>query len=137
MLDLKADFASRVKQRLQEEDIIWFTTVNARGIPNSNPVWFYWDGEFIIVFSQPDSHRVRNIRRNPSVSLHLQGVDGLGNHVIVINGEASLRPGNDTIPQGYWDKYVKFLPGSNLTADEMLRDYSVEIRVKPSRVRGE
>ena len=136
MLELDPEFASRAKKRLQEEDVIWFTTVNPRGIPSSNPVWFYWDGEFIIVFSQPGSYRVRNIRSNPNVSLHLQGVDGLGNNVIIINGTASLKPGNSTIPSGYWDKYTKFLPGSNLTAEEMLRDYSVEIRVKPLRIRG-
>ena len=137
MLQLNRDFGARVEKRLQEEEIIWFTTVSPRGIPSSNPVWFYWDGELIIVFSQPESHRVRNIQGNPNVSLHLQGVDGLGNNVIVVNGRAVLKPNNKSIPPGYWDKYTKLLAGSNLTAVGMLRDYSVEIRVEPLRIRGE
>lgn len=136
MLDLKPDFAARVKKRLQEEDIIWFTTVSPRGIPSSNPVWFYWDGVTIVVFSQPASYRVRNIGSNPNVSLHLQGVDGLGNNVVIIEGQAALRPDNKSIPPGYWAKYTKFLKGSSLTAEEMLRDYSVEIRIQPLKIRG-
>lgn len=135
MLDLNTESGARLNKRLQADEIIWFTTVNARGAPIPNPVWFYWDGEFIVVYSQPESHRVRNIRKNPLVALNLQGVDGLGNNVLVIHGEAKLKPGNQNIPRVYWDKYAKFL--RDMTAEEMVRDYSVEIRVKPTRVRME
>jgi hypothetical protein len=68
-------------------------------------VWFLWDGEAILVFSEPTSFRVRNIKNNPHVALTLQGVDGLGNNVVIINGEAELRPGNRAIPDAYWQKY--------------------------------
>ena len=134
MLDLNTDLGARLNERLQQEDIIWFTTVSPDGRPLPNPVWFDWDGEAITVYSQPESHRVHNIQRNPRVSLHLQGVDGLGNNVVIIQGEATLRPGNPVIPARYWDKYTKFL--QTMTADEMTREYSVEIRVVPLKVRG-
>jgi PPOX class probable F420-dependent enzyme len=135
MLDLNTELGARLNERLQQDDIIWFTTVSLGGRPVPNPVWFDWDGETIAVYSQPKSHRVRNIQRNPNVALHLQGVDGLGNNVAIIQGEAVLRPGNRTIPARYWDKYAKFL--QSMTADEMTREYSVEIRVKPLKVRAE
>lgn len=135
MLDITTELGARVNQRLKQEDIIWFTTVSPSGRPVPNPVWFDWDGEAITVYSQPESHRVRNIQRNPNVALHLQGVDGLGHNVVIIQGEAVLRPGNPTIPARYWDKYSKFL--QEMTAEEMTREYSVEIRVKPLRVRAE
>jgi PPOX class probable F420-dependent enzyme len=134
MLDLDAKLRALVDKRLKDEAIIWFTTVSPSGTPTPNPVWFYWDGEQIIVYSQPTSYRVRNIRRNPRVALTMQGVDGLGNNVLIINGEASLRPGIKTIPAAYWDKYTKFL--QEMTQEEMTRDYSVEIRVKPTRIRA-
>jgi PPOX class probable F420-dependent enzyme len=124
-----------VLHRLQQEEIVWFTTVSPKDMPTPNPVWFLWDGECIIVFSQPESFRVRNIKRNPQVALTLQGVDGLGNNVVIVNGEAELRPGNRTIPPEYWEKYQRLL--QTMTPDEMTASYSVEIRVRPTRVRTE
>ncbi len=135
MLDLESKFRRQVDRRLREEVVIWFTTVTPRGAPVSNPVWFYWDGEDIIVYSQPGSHRVRNLKLNPRVSLNLQGVDALGSHVLIIQGEAKLTPDNRTIPPVYWGKYRKFLQTMN--EEQMVADYSVEIRVKPLRVRVE
>jgi PPOX class probable F420-dependent enzyme len=135
MLDLDADLRVIVDQRLKDEAILWFTTVSPSGVPTPNPVWFYWDGEHIIVFSQPASYRVRNIKHTPHVALTLQGVDGLGNNVLIINGEATLTPGVKAIPATYWDKYTQYL--QQMTQEEMTRDYSVEIRVRPTKIRAE
>ncbi len=135
MLDINGSARDQLVKRLKEEAIIWFTTVTPRGAPVSNPVWFYWDGEDIIVYSQPDSHRVHNLQLNPKVSLNLQGVDGLGNNVVILQGEARLKPGNRGVPAGYWEKYRKFLQTMN--EEQMIAEYSVEIRVKPLKVRIE
>ncbi len=135
MLDLSSKLRAQVQKRLSEELIIWFTSVTPRGAPITNPVWFYWDGEDIIVYSQPGSHRVHNLQSNPKVSLNLQGVDGLGNNVLIIQGEARMRPGNQTVPPGYWDKYRKLL--NTMNEEQMIAEYSVEIRVKPLKLRAE
>jgi PPOX class probable F420-dependent enzyme len=135
MSDLNIVLSAEITKRLQEEDIIWFTTVNPKGIPTPNPVWFYWDGEYIIVYSQPESFRVRNIKNNPHVALTLQGVDGIGNNVVIINGEAELHPNNQTIPAAYWKKYTKLL--QHMTPEEMTASYNVEIRVKAAKIRAE
>jgi len=133
MPDQADGLSAEVLQRLQDEEIIWFTTVSPRGVPVPNPVWFYWDGEYVLVYSEPTSFRVRNIQGNPQVALTLQGVDGLGNNVVIINGEAELRPGNENIPEGYWKKFKKHL--RDMSPVEMTAAYNVEIRVKPARVR--
>lgn len=119
--------------RLQQEEIIWFTTVSPASVPTPNPVWFVWEGDCIVVYSQPQSFRVRNIKLNPQVALTLQGVDGLGNHVVIINGTAQLRPHNQSIPPAYWKKYERLL--QDMSPAEMTASYNVEIRVKPSRIR--
>jgi PPOX class probable F420-dependent enzyme len=137
MLDFNTDFGQRLKKHLDHDEIIWFTCVSPMGAPSPNPVWFYWDGEAIIVFSQPASFRVRNLNRNPQVALNFVGSDPHGEEVMVIIGEASLKPGNQVIPAGYWAKYEKLLPGIGTTVEGMIRDYSVEIRVTPTRARGE
>jgi PPOX class probable F420-dependent enzyme len=125
----------KVALRLQSEDIIWFTTVSPKGIPSPNPVWFHWDGEYIVVYSEPTSFRVRNIRSNPNVALTLQSVDVQGNNVVIINGRAEMHPGNRVIPEAYWKKYRKHL--RDMTPEQMAAAYSVEIRVRPSRIRAE
>ncbi len=135
MLDLNSRVREQVIKRLNEEVIIWFTTVTPGGAPVSNPVWFYWDGTDIVVYSQPGSRRVHNLRSNPKVSLNLQGVDGLGNNVVIIQGEARLSPGNRSIPPQYWGKYRKLL--NTMSEEQMIAEYSVEIRIKPLKVRLE
>lgn len=125
--------SSELVQRLQSEEIIWFTTVSPAGVPTPNPVWFYWDGECIRVYSEPHSFRVRNLRNNPHVALTLQGVDGLGNNVAIINGLAELHPDNTSIPEGYWKKYRGLL--QNDTPEGMTSSYNVEIRVRLTKIR--
>lgn len=137
MLDLKTEFGVRVNKRLMEDEVIWFTTVSHKGTPTPNPLWFYWDGEIIVVYSQPESYRVRNIKHNPKVSLNLEGADVLGNNVIIINGEASLYPDCTKIYPGYLEKYIHLESSLSMKIDEMIAAYSVEIRVKPLKVRGE
>ncbi len=135
MLDLNSKAREELGKRLRDEPIIWFTTVTPRGAPVSNPVWFYWDGEDLVVYSQPGSRRVHNLEKNPKVSLNLQGVDIVGNNVVIIQGEARLKPDNRTVPPAYWDKYRKFL--TSMTEEQMIADYSVEIRVRPRKIRLE
>ncbi len=135
MLELNRQARDLVTKRLQEETVIWFTSVTPRGAPVSNPVWFYWDGDDIVVYSQPGSHRVHNLQTNPKVSLNLQGVDSMGNNVVIIQGEAKLKPGNRAIPEAYWAKYRGLL--TSMSEEQMIAEYSVEIRVKLKRVRLE
>jgi PPOX class probable F420-dependent enzyme len=135
MLDLDAKIRAQVDKRLRDEVIVWFTTVSPSGVPTPNPVWFLWDGEHITVYSQPSSYRVRNIKQNSNVALTLQGVDATGHNVLIVSGEAILQPGIKAIPSAYWDKYAKYM--EEMTQEEMTREYSVEIRIAPTKIRVE
>ncbi len=48
----------------------WLTTVHPDGQPQSVPLWFLWNGETFLVYSQPGSQKLRNIGRNPRVDLN-------------------------------------------------------------------
>jgi len=135
MSDPTTSLSPEIARRLREEEIIWFTSVSPKGVPSSNPVWFYWDEECIIVYSEPTSFRVRNLKSNPHVALALQGVDGLGNNVLTLNGEAELHPNNKVIPDAYWKKYRRLLQHD--TPEGMTASYNVQIRVKLTRIRTE
>lgn len=88
-LDTGTDFGRRTERRLRGEYLVWLTTVRADGLPQPSPVWFLWDGETVLIYSEPDKQKLRNIERNPKVSLHFDG-DGRGGNIVVIAGEARV-----------------------------------------------
>jgi len=136
MFDLSTEFGQRVNKQLQEEEVIWLTTVSPAGIAQPNPVWFYWDGQTIIIYSQPESYRIRNIRQNPRVTLNLQGADVMGNNVVVIQGSAYLNEHYTQPHPGYAEKYIQYLPGMGITYEQLVASYSVEIIFSPTSLRG-
>jgi len=133
MIDPTTEFGKQVMQRLRMEEVIWLTTVTPKGAPQPNPVWFYWDEKSIIIYSQPGSFRIRNIEHNPRVSLNFQGVDVMGNDVVVLMGNARLRYGYSAPHPGFEEKYTKYLPQMSLTFEQLVANYSVEITVEPTR----
>jgi PPOX class probable F420-dependent enzyme len=136
VIDLTTDFGKQANRRLQDEEVIWLTTVTPAGVPQPNPIWFYWDGESVILYSQPNSFRIRNIQNNPNVTLNLQGADALGNNVVVIQGEAQLNHKYEKPHLEYERKYIKYLPEMNMTSEQLAAEFSVEITIKPTRLRG-
>lgn len=40
MIDFTTQLGERLHQRLQEDFVIWLTTVDASGFPQPRPVWF-------------------------------------------------------------------------------------------------
>jgi PPOX class probable F420-dependent enzyme len=111
-------------------------TVTERGAPQPSPVWFLWDGESFLIYSQPGTPKLRNIAANPRVALHLN-TDGAGDDVIIVSGRAeqSDDPPGDQVP-AYVEKYLGLIEGNNWTAASFAADYSVPIRIAPIRVHG-
>ena len=136
-LDTHTPFGARVVKRLQDEQVIWLTTVRPDGIPQPNPVWFLWDGETILIYSQPGAKKVSHIRQNPRVALNFNTEES-GDDVVVITGVARIDP--DALPvnrnAAYLKKYTQGIFDTNSTPDRMSQDYSTIIRVTPRHLRG-
>ena len=60
MIDTNTDEGARAAGRLQDEIVIWLTTVSPDGRPQTSPVWFAWDDETFLVYSMPRSAKVPN-----------------------------------------------------------------------------
>ena len=137
MLEESSEFGRRAARRLREERLAWLTTVSPQGMPQPVPVWFLWDGDAsILLYSRPDKPKLRNIGRNPRVSLHLDG-NGQGGDVVVCLGEASVSndPPSDRVPE-YVEKYAAFIERNRWTPESFAADYSVPLRIAISRIRG-
>jgi PPOX class probable F420-dependent enzyme len=100
------------------------------------PVWFLWEGDTFLVYSRPDTAKLRNIERNPRVALHLDG-NGRGGDIVVVAGEASLSgdPPADQVP-AYVEKYAELIDRNGWTPHTFASDYSVPIRIAVRRIRG-
>ncbi|HEY4383704.1 MAG TPA: pyridoxamine 5'-phosphate oxidase family protein, partial [Ktedonobacteraceae bacterium] len=64
LLDLTKERDAHINQRLQNDLIVWLTSVRPDGRPHSVAVWFLWDGEAFLLFSRPINQKVRNIQHN-------------------------------------------------------------------------
>jgi PPOX class probable F420-dependent enzyme len=124
------------EERLRDHVTIWFTTVTPEGQPQSTPVWFLWDGSTFLVYSRPGTPKLENVTANPKVSLHLDG-DAAGNDVVTFEGTAEIlrdQPPADQVP-GYVEKYRGPIQDLGWTAESFAADYSVPLRVTPTRDR--
>ena len=136
-IDVTTDFGKRVERRLREETIVWLTTVRRDGTPQPTPVWFLWDGETILMYSQPNQQKERNIARSPKVSLNFDG-NGRGGDIIVLTGEARIVPDAPLatdVPE-YVAKYAEGIKGIGMTPESMAQAFSVAIRITPTDVHG-
>jgi PPOX class probable F420-dependent enzyme len=135
--DPSTPFGQQVATRLREDLIGWLTTIGADGTPQPNPVWFFWDGEHILVYNQPSARRLVNIQRNPRVSFHLNSTDN-GESIVVISGEAEQfsAPLASEVPE-YVEKYRQLAIEDDFgDLENMARQYSVALRIRPLKVRG-
>ncbi len=130
------EISEGLQQRLQSEQVLWLTTVRPDGTPQPAPVWFLWEGGTFLIFSQPGSKRIRNLRQNAKVALNLN-TDEYGGKVAVFWGEASIEEGASKVDQvaAYVEKYRQGLVDINSTPESMAKEYSLAIRVTPVRVR--
>ena len=125
---------AHVEERLRTEPIIWLSSVRADGRPHLVPVWFYWDGSMVLIFSQPNNQKIRNIQRNPNVMLALEAKDG-GDDVVLFEGKAELLSQStaQVVPSGYEQKYAVGIKGLGMTTEQMAASYSQPIRITPIR----
>ncbi|HEX2035830.1 MAG TPA: TIGR03667 family PPOX class F420-dependent oxidoreductase [Chloroflexota bacterium] len=137
MLNLDSDLGRRAERRLREELVIWLVTAGRDGQPQPSPLWFLWDNGSVLIRSQPDTPKVRNIAANPKVALHFDS-DSKGGNVVVLTGTAEVLPEGFSVAQreAYIEKYREDIQDNDMTPDEMLQEYSVTLRVTPTRLRG-
>ena len=99
--------ATRIRGFLEREPVVWLSTVRPDGGPHLVPIWFWWDGEALLVFSKPGAQKVRNLRAHPSVMLALGDAED-DFDVGLLRGRAELldTPTREVLPAEHLDKYA-------------------------------
>jgi PPOX class probable F420-dependent enzyme len=134
LFDTTTEVGKRAEARLKEEEITWMTTVRSDGQPQTVPVWFLWDDDGFLIYSQPNRQKLKNISRNPHVGLNLNSNEQ-GNDVVRLEGTASIdedAPLSSEIAP-YVEKYRESIARIGYDVEGFARAYSVAVRVRPER----
>ena len=137
MLDVTTEWGQHAEQRLRTNIIGWLTTVGSDGRPYTVPVWFLWDGNAVLIFSQPQKQKIRNLRKNARVTLALDDTKQ-GEDVVIVEGTAEVLDTPDisaTLP-AYVVKYGEMMKDMGSTPESMAADFSVGIRVTPTKFKS-
>ncbi|MFI6901781.1 nitroreductase/quinone reductase family protein [Nonomuraea sp. NPDC050394] len=133
------------ERRLHDQTVIWLTTVSPDGQPQTSPVGYVWDGATFLILSNPGTPKVRNLRDNPKVTLHLDLDREAEEHsVLTIEGVAEVTPAPPGAPaplsgreiSAYLDKHLESMRWAGLTPEETFAGFSTVIRVTPTRARS-
>jgi len=138
MIDLTSTFGQAVKEHLKNQYVIWLTTVDSHLAPQPRPVWFIWEEESFLIFSQAKAYKVAHIKKNPTVALHFNTDETGDKHVMVFVGEASIDkncPPADKVSE-YFEKYKQGISDLNMTPEGFSDEYCIAIRIKPTEIRG-
>jgi PPOX class probable F420-dependent enzyme len=129
---------ARALARLGSEQVAWFGTIGRDGYPHAVPIWFLWRDGKALILSEPQTAKVRNLRENDRVMLHLEaGADG--EQLLVLRGTAAISPDPatawvDRIGAEYAAKYDAWMQRLELPMATMAERYSVVIEVTPHKL---
>ncbi len=136
MLDLSDPRQAGIAERLRLEEFAYLTTVRPDNSPHTVPVCCIWDGKTVLIFSPPNTVKIRNINQNPQVSLALDSF-GQRNVPVVVEGIAAIvdEPGVDFMMPANVKKYTALAERVGVTFENMAGIYTVALRITPTRIR--
>jgi PPOX class probable F420-dependent enzyme len=129
------ELSDQTRRRIDEEHVIWLTTVTASGRPTPRPVWFVWDEDAFLIYSEPDTAKVAHVRAGrAAVSLNFNTDPG-GGDVVVIAGHAEVL--DDVVPPTslatYLEKYADGITSIGMDRTTFDATYHVALRVTPEQ----
>ena len=136
VIDPETEKGARADARLRSDEVAWLITVAKDGTPVPTPVWFWWDGDAILVYSQRDKPKLRHIAANPRVAFVLR-TDELGDEITVVTGDAVIDPSAPSADQlpGYAEKYGALIARLGADPASFAGEYAVPVRITPTKLR--
>ena len=124
-----------VQQYLATKDIVLLATIRADGSPLITPMWFLHDLSTLSLISVENSHKVRNLRRDPR--LHIIAESGTRGDIkgVSVRGRAQFLPDSEerrALATRLLDKYHPHL--ERLWSGRAMPPNRVMFRVTPEQV---
>jgi PPOX class probable F420-dependent enzyme len=106
-------------------------TINPDGSPQNSPVWIEYDGTHVLVNSEEKRRKVKNVKRNPNVSISVQKSDNPYSY-LEIRGKVV-----DVTREGAFediDRLAKKYMGQDKYPYNQPDDQRVILKIEPTRV---
>ncbi|MCL4529699.1 MAG: TIGR03667 family PPOX class F420-dependent oxidoreductase [Chloroflexi bacterium] len=137
MVDFSSELGKQTLGRLENEAVIWLTTVTPSGTPQPRPVWFIWKDNKVIVYSKPHSKKIAHLKNNPNVALNFNMQSAEDDFQVLI-GSAVID--SSPVPvleeKEYMTKYADGIRNIDMTPQSFSQAYNVRIEITPTRLRG-
>ena len=118
---------------LRRTRVGWLGTSHAEGTPHLVPVWFYWDGAAITVYSKRNAKKVRNLEQVPNVAFAVEPRAGRMCSVL-IEGRAEIQPNSESMMPGFRRKYGPAIRRAGIPLSSFAETYPQAIRITPERI---
>ena len=111
---------------LDGKDVVVLATLTPSGSPLAMPMWFVHDEHSLVMVSAPGLAKIRNLQRDPRVSVVAEGGDRAAPHGLVLTGSViffdgqnryfsqQLVPANDRF-KGLAKRFVAMQEGKGAT----------------------
>ena len=137
-IDTSTEFGAKTARRVEEDKLAWLTTIDSKGTPQPNPVWFLWDDGSFVIFSKANQAKLKNIARSGRVSFNFEATAD-EEQITIFTGHAE-QVDRASIPQEIFDRYAeKYEQGMiniKLPRPQYEAAYTEVIRFTPEKVRG-
>ncbi|MFF3064487.1 TIGR03667 family PPOX class F420-dependent oxidoreductase [Oerskovia sp. NPDC057915] len=136
-IDVATPVGARASERLDEDLVVWLTTVDPTGTPQPTPVWQLRTGDDVVILSEPRKAKLRNAAANPRAALHFNAT-ATGWDVQVLTGRLVLDPDglSDDERSRYDAKYARSMADLGMSPAQFHAAYSQVLRFTPERLRG-
>jgi PPOX class probable F420-dependent enzyme len=128
---------TRIQRFLATRDVVVLATVQGDGAPLAMPMWFLHDRATLTMISVAGTRKVRNLERDPRVSVVAEGGSSGDVRGVSLQGRAEFLadgPERHALAERFLEKYRPHLErrwgGRAMPPDRVM------FRIVPSRVRG-
>jgi PPOX class probable F420-dependent enzyme len=128
---------ARIRAFLDTREVVVLATVQADGAPLAMPMWFLHDATALTMISVADTQKVRNLRRDPRVSVVAEGGGTGAVRGVSVQGRGEFLPdGPDrrALAERFVERYRPYLErrwgGRTMPADRVM------FRIVPTHVRS-
>ena len=122
---------------LATKEVAVLATLQADGAPLAMPMWFLHAPATLTMISVADTQKVRNLRRDPRVSVVAEAVSGSGEiRGVTVQGRAEFLPDGPerrALVDRFHEKYRRL---EKLWGGKAMPPNRVMFRIVPSRVRS-
>jgi PPOX class probable F420-dependent enzyme len=127
----------KVQRFLDTKDVVVLATVQPDGAPLAMAMWFLHDPAGLTMISVDGLPKVRNLRRDPRVSVVAEAADGAGIRGVAVQGRAEFlddTPERRALAQRFLKKYDPRL--EKLWGGRVMPPNRVMFRIVPSTARS-